>query len=76
MTYNFLPALMPTMQVLFLCPMYTCVEQSSIYCSCYGSFFARVYVHSQNLSIITHSLASSDPLPRLAYREARNFCRF
>ena len=30
----------------------------------YGSFFARVYVHGQNLSIITHSLASSDPLSR------------
>ena len=50
--------------------MYTCVEQSSIYCSYYGSFFARVYVHSQSLSIllITYVLASSEPLPRLTYR--------
>ena len=78
MTYNFLPAFVDAYnaRTLSLPDVYTCVEQSSTYCSCHGSFFARGYVHSQNLSINIHSLASSDPLRRLAYRVARNFCRF
>ena len=36
-------------------PMYSCVEQSSVY-RCYGSVFARVRIHSQNLSVITYCL--------------------
>ena len=57
MILTLLTAIVDAYKYSFFWPMYCCVEQSSIYCF-YGFIFARVEVHSQNLSVITYRLAS------------------